>query len=376
MTEELVRYETQANEALMPAMEIGHALQRYNQMKAFIQQVLLPDTDFGVIPGTTKPTLLKPGAEKLTSFFGLSVKFTELEVIQDWAGKDYDGEPFFSYRHRCHLCRGDMLIAEADGACNSWESKYRWRKAERLCPKCGTSSIIKSKRSDGWYCFPKIGGCGANFEKNDPAIVNQEVGRVPNRDIFDQVNTLLKMSEKRALIAATLIAVNASEYFTQDLEDLDYGVIVTGEVVDNEPAQRSAPTPQPKPTNGEQATQQVERPFAAEKLRSVFAAHVADAGNDGMLRSDEQGSLIAGKMNECFAGESEADNSRRSVLKYLTGKDSSKTLTKTEARVILDWLVDDKNDTDDYPLKPHATQEAHNVLRAVLAEAGQQELQF
>ena len=114
----------------------------------------------------------------------------------------------------------------------------------------------------------------------------------------------------------------------------------------------------------------VERPFTAEKLRSVIGAHIRDADGDGTLRSDEQGGLIAGKLNECFAGESEPDNSRRSVLKYLTGRDSTKALTATEAHVVLDWLVEGT------ALKPHAPEEAHRVLRAVLAEAGQKELQF
>jgi hypothetical protein len=44
--------------------------------------------------------------------------------------------------------------------------------------------------------------------------------RVPNEDIYSQVNTILKMAEKRALVAATLVTVNASDFFTQDMEDL------------------------------------------------------------------------------------------------------------------------------------------------------------
>ena len=42
---------------------------------------------------------------------------------------------------------------------------------------------------------------------------------MPNPDICDQVNTIQKMATKRAMIAAVLIAVNASEFFTQDVED-------------------------------------------------------------------------------------------------------------------------------------------------------------
>ncbi|HEX8684304.1 MAG TPA: hypothetical protein VF707_18455, partial [Ardenticatenaceae bacterium] len=49
---------------------------------------------------------------------------------------------------------------------------------------------------------------------------SQVVGLVPNPDIADQVNTVQKMAQKRALVQATLLAVNASEFFTQDVEDM------------------------------------------------------------------------------------------------------------------------------------------------------------
>ena len=45
--------------------------------------------------------------------------------------------------------------------------------------------------------------------------------RVPNPDVADVVNTIQKMAQKRALVAATLIATSASEFFTQDVEDAD-----------------------------------------------------------------------------------------------------------------------------------------------------------
>jgi hypothetical protein len=43
--------------------------------------------------------------------------------------------------------------------------------------------------------------------------------RIPNPDVADLVNTIQKMAQKRALVAATLIATSASEFFTQDVED-------------------------------------------------------------------------------------------------------------------------------------------------------------
>lgn len=218
-----------SDQTYMPAMSIGQAAARFNTLVEFVQTVMRPDVDYGVIPGTPKPTLLKPGAEKLTTLFGLTTRFVVVEKTEDWTGEQHGGEPFFYYWYRCQLWRGERLIAEADGSCNSRESKYRWRNADRKCPNCDQATIKRSKfppkgapqgTEPGWYCYAKVGGCGAEFAAKDPAIVGQQTGRTPNPDICDQVNTFQKMSQKRALIAATLIGVNASEFFTQDVEDI------------------------------------------------------------------------------------------------------------------------------------------------------------
>ncbi|HEX8708999.1 MAG TPA: hypothetical protein VF723_12200 [Pyrinomonadaceae bacterium] len=229
MSEELTKQAGGIGEALapverslfMPAMSIELAVERYNTITEFVSRVLRRDVDYGVIPGTEKLTLLKPGAEKLTTFFGLSTRFQLIERIEDWTGEGYGAEPFFYYLYRCQLFRGDLLIAEADGSCNSREQKYRYREAQRVCPECGQAAIIKGREEygGGWLCFRKKGGCGAKFATGDAAIEGQQAGRVPNAEIADQVNTIQKMGQKRALIAATLLAVNASEFFTQDVED-------------------------------------------------------------------------------------------------------------------------------------------------------------
>src|SRR5919107_2512661 len=206
----------------MPAMSIESAVERYNAVTEFVSRVLRSDVDYGVIPGTEKLTLLKPGAEKLTTFFGLSTRFQLLERIEDWSGDSHGGEPFFYYLYRCQLHRDELLVAEADGSCNSRETKYRWREAQRTCPACGQAAIIRGREEfgGGWVCFKKKGGCGAKFPDGDQTIESQQTGRVFNPDIADQVNTIQKMAQKRSLVGAVLLAVNASEFFTQDVEDM------------------------------------------------------------------------------------------------------------------------------------------------------------
>lgn len=205
----------------MPVMSMDVALARRNTIVEFTKKIMVADQDFGTIPGTNKPSLLKPGAEKLCCFFGLEPEFIPIVEDADWTGDAHKGEPFHYVRYRCRLLRDGRVLGVGEGSCNSWESKYRYRDGKRKCPQCGKETIIKGKEEygGGWLCFLKRGGCGAKFGDKAPEIVDQQVGRVPNPDIADVVNTIQKMAQKRALVAATLIATSASEFFTQDVED-------------------------------------------------------------------------------------------------------------------------------------------------------------
>ena len=227
---EIMRHQKNEPFALMPVMDIQSAIERRNAIVGFVQGIMEEDRDFGKIPGTSKPTLLKPGAEKLTTFFGLSPRFVVEEKTLDWTGEIHNDEPFFYFQYKCQLWRGDLLVGEGLGSCNSWEKKYRYRTADRMCPKCGETAIIKGKEEygGGWLCFLKKGGCGEKWDDGASVIEDQKTGMVPNDNPPDLVNTIDKMSQKRALVAATLIAVNASEFFTQDIED----IVVTGSFVE------------------------------------------------------------------------------------------------------------------------------------------------
>ncbi|MFB2897781.1 hypothetical protein ACE1CI_33105 [Aerosakkonemataceae cyanobacterium BLCC-F50] len=226
-------------------------VERYMTIRAFAQSVLQPGIDYAKIPGTgDKNTLLLPGAQKLRDFFNLTVQFHLEERIEDWTGKNYQGEPFFFYLTRADVYRNNRLIATAYGSCNSWEKKYRWREAKRHCPNCGSDAIRKSKNSgEGWYCWGKIGGCGAKFTESDERITNQKVGLEPNPEIFDLPNTLLKMSNKRAFVSAILYATGLSETLTSDLEDF---------VAEEEFSNLAAPAPKTTPHEQQENSQELE----------------------------------------------------------------------------------------------------------------------
>jgi hypothetical protein len=267
-----------AAQALMPALSVEQAVARYEAVVKFVKSIMREGVDFGTIQGTDKPSLWKAGAEKLTTFFGLSKRFLLIEKVEDWSGLEHGGEAFFYYSYRCALYNGDMLIAESDGSCNSFESKYRWRKADRVCPLCGAAAILKSKFDDGgWFCFKKKDGCGANFTAGDPDIERQQVGRIPNPDVCDLVNTIQKMAQKRAFVAAALLGVNASEFFTQDIEDLVVDAF-DGEDRSPAPAQRKATNQPPRPAA--QSSQSNGKSPEEKAIDEALMAHcVKEKGN-------------------------------------------------------------------------------------------------
>ena len=211
MSNEIVAYAEKIG-----ALSIVDIKAQVNLIQHVMKEVMQQDQHYGVIPGTgTKPTLLKAGAEKLCLTFRLDPQY-EIEQKQD--GKH------LTIMSKCtlwHIPTGQRY-GSGMGSCSTLESKYAYRTSKRKCPACGSESIIKGKEEygGGWVCFKKAGGCGAKFRDDAEEITSQVSGRVPNDDVADQYNTVLKMANKRSLVAAVLNATAASDIFTQDIEDM------------------------------------------------------------------------------------------------------------------------------------------------------------
>lgn len=245
----------------MPTLTVKQFTTREKLLRE-LKELLVEGVDYGVIPGTdkNKPTLLLPGAQKLCTFFGY-VPHYEVRQIEEWTPDKY-GEPLFYYDFTCVLLKDRQEVGEGRGSCNNWEVKYRYRIGKRVCPSCGVAALIEGKQwkpSDPkqWVCFDKKGGCKAKFDIADERITSQVVGRVANADFADVINTVQKMGQKRAYIAATLSATGASQYFTQDLEDVD---LPHASGRDAEPPHSPAEPPAPDAPPASTATGQSAKP--------------------------------------------------------------------------------------------------------------------
>jgi hypothetical protein len=161
------------NQEVQP-MTVAEMSSQVRLVQEMMQGVMKQGTHYGIIKGCgNKPTLLKPGAEKLCMTFRLAPTY---EVTRDDLPNGHR-----EYAVVCtlsHITTGNVW-SQGVGCCSSMESKYRYR--------------------NSWESGKKI-----KKETEDPA---------------DQFNTVLKMAKKRAHIDAVLTATSASDIFTQDIED-------------------------------------------------------------------------------------------------------------------------------------------------------------
>jgi hypothetical protein len=190
------------------ALSIVELTSQVQLIQEAMATVMKENEHYGVIPGTNKPTLLKSGAEKLGLLFRLVPRYQIRE--------EHDTGGHYTVTVTCELEHAPTgtFAGSGLGRCSTLESKYAWRTGKAACPKCG-GELGFSRKTSTWFCPKGKGGCGAGYKKEQ--IVAPE--RVPNPDLPDVHNTVLKMACKRAHVAATLSATAASDIFTQDLED-------------------------------------------------------------------------------------------------------------------------------------------------------------
>jgi hypothetical protein len=198
---------------------VQETLKGISEFQRLVHSSLKEGHDYGVIPGTKKPTLFKPGAEKITSLCGVAPKYEIIDSSTDWT------KGLFEYVIRCSLvsvATGD-LIDSGIGECNSFESKYRYR----------------------WLWDNELSEYG--IDRNEPGHRTRTTKsgktqwRIENEDPADLRNTILKMAKKRALVDAALSIGSLSELFTQDIEDLQRDAARL--TVDDDNAERDESTP-------------------------------------------------------------------------------------------------------------------------------------
>ncbi len=154
-----------ANPLDLAPSEFRQALARRSENRGalidWIRGALVDGVDYGAVPlrrgGYSKPSLRKPGAEKICGMLGVTASFP---TLKDYEAAALDGREVRHIILRCHLATADGQVV-ADGV-------------------------------------------GARAVEQDQGDLNKS----------------LKMAVKSAMIDATLRMAGLSEIFTQDLEDM------------------------------------------------------------------------------------------------------------------------------------------------------------
>lgn len=221
----LVRTESQPLSVLPTEMSpevFAARIERDEQMRSilkdYVKRNLVEEHHFSRKLGTMtlpKPMLLQEGARNICSLFKLFFGEPRLDETYLEGGH---------YRVRTHIALFNAegrQIASGDAVCSTLEPKYAYRTGQRECPECHVPAIMKDNKSanGGFYCWAKKDGCGAKFAADDTRITEQKIGRVDNPDKAELENTVLKMSIKRAKVAAVCDVAMVSEIFAPDVDD-------------------------------------------------------------------------------------------------------------------------------------------------------------
>ena len=152
------------NEAL-----VAKELRNIATTKRLIKENLVKDVDYGIIPGCgKKPSLFKPGAEKIIRIFHVSVSYEDVAPIFDIEKGNV------SHKIICSAFFNGVLVQQGVGSANSFERKFYRNSA---------------------------------------------------RDRLALDNTILKMAKKRALVDVALQLGSLSNSFTQDVEDFKEDIL-------------------------------------------------------------------------------------------------------------------------------------------------------
>ena len=182
------------------AVKLADMKAKLGLVQRFFKEVMVKDQDYGVIPGTEKPTLLKPGAEKLCELYGYAPVVKNVDEEKNIETGFYRARVTIALVHR----RSGVVVAEGVGEANTMEGRYRWR----WLPEW---KLPDGLDKNGLYSETRIDKNGKKYK----------MYRLENQDPWTLWNTVLKMAKKRALIDATLSATRSSGIFTQDTEDLE-----------------------------------------------------------------------------------------------------------------------------------------------------------
>lgn len=273
MSQQLTTIDNRHSHLPATILEIEEQVQLIQQL---LRKVMRQDVHYGTIPGTDKPTLYKPGAEKIGLTFRLAASFDVQSVNLPGGHREYTVT--------CRLtARDGTPVGEGIGVCSTMEGKYRYRWDATGAPVpseywdtrdqslLGGPAFVARKVKGTWQIFQRV-------DYDNPA---------------DYYNTVAKMAKKRAHIDAILTSTAASDIFEQDLDDLDG--IPPEPPADGEPSRAPRQQPRAQTQGGDQPVTDGQVRLIKARLRDSQVSEADMLKQFGAARIED---LKKGQVNE------------------------------------------------------------------------------
>lgn len=196
--------------------------------KDFIKNDFVDGVDFGQIPGTDKPTLLKPGYEKIQFYLGLTPMFKlinrtylpnqeKIDKVYNQQTKKYDTvktvRNYYAWEWACELYHDGIKVAEGVGCANTEERKYVSQYAKSETPDSLANTVMKiAKKRAQADAILNVGGI------SDMYTVDLEDNEGINKLKVNKENKTTKISKDQIkTIYATMGALQVTD---NDIADL------------------------------------------------------------------------------------------------------------------------------------------------------------
>lgn len=146
-----------------------------------------------------KKFLKKPGAEMISMAFGVRPEYTAHREL------DEKGVAYYWVECRVFTIGSDVQVGAGIGSCSFGETKYayRWVYGNEIENDPDLRLLDKSR---------------LRKRSGESSRGSWTQYRVPNLDIADLDNTILKMAKKRSYVDAVITTFGLSEQFEQDIE--------------------------------------------------------------------------------------------------------------------------------------------------------------
>ena len=184
----------------MTAETLRHQLDEERKMRAvlneYVKEAMKPGHHYYSFKEGDRPALTQEGAHNLCSIFKAIIGPPAIE-------KDYHEDGHLTVTAHVEVFnQAGERVAAGDGICSTRESKYAYR----------------------WAWDNEVGGMDVSGLKKQSGSKNGRTWtkyQIPNPDLADLYNTVLKMAVKRAKVAAVRQMPLVSELFVDDLEGDD-----------------------------------------------------------------------------------------------------------------------------------------------------------